>query len=817
MKLKISKLIHCTIVVASTVLLRGSFADPTVGPLPGGKRLLPTGQVIRPVGHLVTFQGRPVDLALSPDHGVVYLKDNRGLVVVDAHSYRVRQELPFTADGSSMHGIVVTPKGDRVYATDSGSRLAEATVGVDGKLSWSRQISLPAPLVGGSADGCGIALTADASTAYVCLSRNNSLALVDLVTGTVTAQIPVGVAPYDVVLSRDSKTAFVSDWGGRHPNTGDLQAPSSGTPTVVDARGVGASGCVSVVDLAQKHEIVQIPTGLHPSDMEMSRDGRRLFVANANSDTVSIIDTESRRAIQTLSLRIGKSGSSPTGVAVSPDHKALYVALGGANAVAVVDIRQFHRARVVGSIPAGWYPGAVAVDGRSVYVANVKGTGVEDRGDARGFNSNQFVGNVQIVATSAAHKAAVDQPSTVTNSPVFAGGIEHVVYILKENRTYDQLFGDLKQANGDPKLCVYGREITPNHHALAEQFVLLDNYYCNGVISADGHSWATEGNVTDHLEKSFGGFARSYTFGDDPLTYSSTGFLWDDFLAHGKTFRNYGEMDYADPPPGKNWAALQAASTAQETVTGFKHSIGIANLRRYTDPDYPGWNLDIPDAVRADIFLRKFAVDQKNGTFPNLVFIYLPSDHTSATASGKPTPRAYVADNDLALGRIVEAISTSRFWKNTCIFVNEDDPQDGFDHVDGHRSICLVVSSYSARRRVVHQWCNQTSVLHTMERMLGLPPMNRMDASAPVMTACFNNTADPTSYRCLPSRVPLDETNPPASSLGGKRRRWARASDAMDWSKPDVNSDELLNVILWHEAKGMTAPYPSAHGAVDRR
>jgi hypothetical protein len=388
---------------------------------------------------------------------------------------------------------------------------------------------------------------------------------------------------------------------------------------------------------------------------------------------------------------------------------------------------------------------------------------------------------------------------------------EHVVYVIKENRTYDQVFGDITEGNGDAKLCIYGQTITTNHHALARQFVLLDNYYCNGVVSADGHAWATEGHVTDYLEKAFGGFTRSYTWGDDPLSYSSSGFLWDNVLGHGLTFRSYGEMDYAATvPEDATFEQIYKDYRDRTNKIAFKHSIGIERLRRYSAPDFPGWNLKIPDVQRVDRFLREFRQAEREGEWPNLVMIFLGNDHTSGTQPGMPTPRAQVADNDLALGRLVEAISHSKFWPKTCIFVIEDDPQDGFDHVDGHRSLCLCISPYSKRKQVVSHFYNQTSVLHTMERILGLPPMNQMDALAPVMDACFTETADLTPFQALPNGVPLDEMNKKVHHLNGKQRTWALRSQELDFSRRDRADDDTLNRILWYAAQGAETPYPSS-------
>jgi len=404
------------------------------------------------------------------------------------------------------------------------------------------------------------------------------------------------------------------------------------------------------------------------------------------------------------------------------------------------------------------------------------------------------------------------RPVPVPRRPGQPSLFNHVVYILKENRTYDQLFGDLPQGNSDPTLCTFGREVTPNHHALAEEFVLLDNYYCNGVLSADGHAWAMEGYATDYLEKSFGGWTRSYPFaGDDPLSFAPTGFLWDHVLLHGLSFRNYGEMCKTTPQPGSaQWPEIWADYRSGKGQIRFQHDIPIEALRRYSCPDAPGWNMRIPDALRADVFLREFAGYEERGDWPNLILIYLPSDHTSGTRPGAPTPRAQVADNDLALGRIVERISRSRFWPKTCIFVNEDDPQNGFDHVDGHRSLCLVISPYTKRGAVIRRFYNQTAVLHTITRIFGLPPLNQMVAAAPLMTECFTTRPDFRPYQCRPNQIPLDEMNPPTAALRGDARHWAEKSLALDFEEVDRADEDTLNRILWHSAKGPEAPYPAA-------
>jgi YVTN family beta-propeller protein len=675
---------------------------------------------------------------------------------------------------------------------------------------------------------------------------NNSLGIVNLASGKLEGEIAVGVAPYGIALSKDRSLAYVTNWGGRRAKTGEKTAKSGGTNTLIDERGIAKSGTVSVVDLKERKAVAEIAVGLHPADIKMNRAGTRLYLANANSDTVSVIDVGARKVVETILVRPDASlpfGSASNAMCLSADERTMFVACGGNNAVAVVRLGEGGPSAVEGFIPAGWYPGAVATDGKHVYVANVKGVGSRGASTqpAKGWGVKQYLGTVTKVEVPAKDRldgytaqvmsdARVPQslaawergqegvkatpvPQRVGEPSVF----EHVVYVIKENRTYDQVLGDMGKGNGDPRLCVFGKEITPNHHALAEQFVLLDNYYCNGVLSADGHAWATEGVAVDYLEKAFGGFNRSYPFaGDDPLAFASSGFIWDNALLHGLSFRNYGEMSDVRLPKDTKWMDVYQDWKSGAPKIKLTQAMANESLRRYSCPTYPGWNLNVADAVRIDVFLKEFEAAKAKGEWPNLVIVYLPSDHTSGTKEGSPTPAAQVADNDLALGKLVDAVSHSKFWAKTCIFVIEDDPQAGFDHVDGHRSLCLVVSPYTKRGQVVSKFYNQTSVLHTMELMLGLPPMNQFDAMAPAMRECFTETADLRPYKGLPNKVPLDQMNPKKGDLKGAAEEQARLSEGLDLSEPDRADEDVLNRILWHAMRGVDVRYPAefagAHG-----
>jgi YVTN family beta-propeller protein/autotransporter-associated beta strand protein len=804
--------------------------DLQVGQRPAGEQVIPSKQILRAAGHSLQFAGRPVDLALSPDRQRVYVKNINSLLVLDAASWRIVQTLNYPGNGASMHGIAVSPDGTHVYVTGSGNELYDWRIGTDGLATFVRTIALP----GGSAP-CGLALSTNGATAYVCLSILNTLAAVNLANGTVTRQTKVGIAPWDVALSPDGTTAYVSDWGGRFPRAGEPTATSAGTPVLVDHRGVAASGVISFVDLASGSEIAQVATGLHPSDLELSADGTTLYVANANSDTVSVVDTATRQVKETVLVRPDPTfpyGSAATGLALSDDGQLLFVATAGINAIAVLELPNASHTNTVlrGFIPTDWYPGALASHGRQLYAVNVKGLGSRlgqpanttwqigsflgtanripfpdaeslSKMTAQVFEDGRIPHIRQTQRLLRPNQPPVPVPARVGEPSVF----RHVLYILKENKTYDQIFGDLPQGNGDPNLCIFPDSVSPNHHALARQFVLLDNFYCNGVNSSDGHSWSTEANNTDHLEKSFGGFVRSYSFGDDPLTYSSTGFIWNNVLEHGLTFRNYGEMDYASTSPAATWLQLYNDYLNHRRTVRWVQNIGIESLRRHSSTNVPGWNLNIPDVLRAEGFIQELNQAQAAGSWESFHLLYLSNDHTG----GPPSPRAQVADNDLALGQVVEAVSKSMFWSNTVIFVIEDDPQSGYDHVDGHRSICLVISPYTKRGEVISTFYNQAGVLHTMERILGLPPMNQQDAMAPLMSECFTTTPDFTPYRALPNNVPLTEGVATTGALTPKDKYWAKKLQQLDLSRPDLIDEDVFNRYIWYRIKG-DAPYPAA-------
>ncbi|HEX5270468.1 MAG TPA: bifunctional YncE family protein/alkaline phosphatase family protein [Gemmataceae bacterium] len=855
-----------TILLAALVMAGTTRADEPdtlkVGVQPDGRIVVPTNQILDPAGRQITFPGRPVDLALAEDGRVLVVKCNRTLEFIDLASGKVKQSLPLPSGvidpkpGFGVVGLIV--RGDRVYAGDAQNMVRVAERQASGRYALAeKHVELMKPRVGGAADPAGMALLAG-DEMMVTSTRGNTVQVVNLATGQAEQAAGVGVAPF-AVLPVGPGRVYVSNWGGDPPSAGDAQGVSSGTPVRIDPRtGVANHGTVSVVAAlpGKWKQVKTIEVGLHPCAMAASPRGRFVYVANAASDTVSVIDRRTDTVVETIAIRPeGRLpfGSGPNALAVSPDGGTLYVANGTNNCLAVVRLGTIgfdadpgdgrpEKSAVVGLIPTGWYPGAVVLspDGKTLYVANVKGHGSlsQPRPKLLGKQTYDYLGSVSVIpvpdaARLAKYTATVNANNRLAHSlaglekprpdakplPVPArhgepSVIKHVIYVIKENRTYDQLLGDMKEGDGDPNLVMFGEDVTPNHHRLAREFTLFDNFYCSGVLSADGHTWVNEAYVSDYLERTFGGFTRSSPDdGSDPLAYVPTGFLWDNALARKKTFRNYGEYVKTTYLPEKStWAEWYAEHKAPGTHPRLKAAAkaNIKSLEPYTHPSYPWFPLLMPDVSRARLFIDELKEFEKKGEFPNLVYMTLPCDHTTATKPGFPTPRASVADNDLALGRIVEAVSHSKFWPETCIFVVEDDPQNGFDHVDGHRTVALVISPYTKRKYVDHTNYNQTGMVKTIELVLGLPPMNQLDLSATAMRNCFDSRPDPAPYVCVPNRVALDEMNPPLNKLQGKALDWARKSLALDLDEADEADEDTLNRILWHATRG-DAPYPERY------
>ena len=808
-----------------------------VGVQPDGSILVPSNQFLRPAGFQVYLPGRPVDQALTTDEKYLVVKNKDDLDLIRLSDRKVIQSLAFEKSGASFTGICLSQDGNTVYVTDAEDWICVAGFDKNRVMHWKEHIKLPAPAIGDAPVPGGVALNDKGDKLYVTLSRNNSLGVVDLSDNSVT-EIAVGIAPFSVIYSPASKV-YVSNWGGRRPEAGESAYNSSGSRVLVDpGSGIANNGSVSVVDLIHNIQIKNIEVRLHPCGMVLSPDGRKLYVACANSDIISVISTDSDEVIDSISVHNQKDvlfGSSPVDLAISPDGKYLYVADGTENAICVIQTGT--PAKILGNIPTGWYPGSVLLNrtGEILYVANVKGIGSRNQlTDSRGFNSHDHLGSVSIIPLPDENELQKMTKTVYLNnsisgkhneSPFSSAGAKkvpvpvlpaqtsffrHVVYIIKENRTYDQVFGDMSQGNGDTSLVEFGREVTPNHHLLAEKFVLLDNFYCSGVLSADGHQWTDEAYVTDYIEKSFGDFTRSYPYdGDDALAYASSGFIWDNALKHGLTFRDYGEFANAVIEPEE--ASFTDIYQDFRNGTNKVRIMAKANLEQLTPymcPSFIGFPNSVSDEYRAAEFIKELKEFERNDNFPNFIIMLLPNDHTSGTQPGMPTPKAAVSDNDLALGQIVEAISESKFWKETCILVTEDDPQAGLDHVDGHRTVGLVISPYTKRGEVISTYYSQINMVRTIENILGLPPMNQLDLSSEPMADCFTDKPDFEPYKSVKNNIPPDEVNPPLVSLAGDQLYWAKKSMEQDLEEADRIDEDVFNRIIWHSVKGYDRPYP---------
>ena len=838
----------------------------------------PVNQLVTPAGIQVELpRVRPNALALSPDGKLLVTAGlTHELVVVEPATGTISQHVAFPSDKIqeeapvsteildankkpqlSFTGLAFSPDGSRIYLANVNGDLMVFGVGRSNVVSPLFSIPLP------SADAprrtndipAGIAVSRDGKKIYVALNLSNRLAELDAATGKVLRLWEVGVAPFDVVLCRNK--IYVSNWGGRRPDANSVTGPAGrGMLVRVDERSIASEGSVSIIDLDSELPTANSEhlTGLHACALALSPDGKYLVVANAGSDTLSVIDTRTDNIVETICARQNPGdpfGAQPNALAFDKSGEKLFVCNGTQNAVAVIQFKP-GESKLLGLIPAGWFPGAIAFDARQkkIYIANIKGNGAKKEkprtglGAGFGFNTKQYNGSLSLVPVPSEKELAAFTKTALANLryPLLAQAklpprenqlpqpvpervgepsvIQHVIYIIKENRTYDQVLGDVTNGNGDAGLCVFGERVTPNQHKFVRDFVLLDNTYCSGVLSADGHNWTDSGIATDYLEREFAGFPRSYPSGGgedarDALAYSPAGFIWNDALAHGKTLRDFGEFTASK----KHWQ--DAARTNKLTFLDCYHDFvngsnaivyecepDIESLRPYLVTNTLGWDLDVPDIFRAAQFIKELEKCEAADNFPNLTIVWLPNDHTSGTKTNSPTPRAQVADNDLAFGQIVEAVSHSKFWKDTCIFAVEDDPQNGWDHVSGYRTTAYVISPFTKRGAVIGTQYNQTSLLRTMELMLGLPPMNQMDATATPMFDCFTNIPDFTAYDAVPNNVPLDEMNKPAKEIeDSKLRKDALVSAKLPLDKPDQCPEDVLNRILWRATMG-AKPYP---------
>ena len=872
----------------------------TVGPQLNGSIVASDNQLLTPGGITVQL-GSPVRakaVAINPNtatHSAAVLLMNaaESVIVFDTTTGAVLQRyVPVSVSGStfkddpkgSFAGIAYTPDGSKLLFSQDDSQVQVANVSPkNGELTPSAVIPIPAPnnpnlYTPGTANPGGIALVDD-NEGLVALNASNALGVINLSNGSLIAQIPVGNAPNHVIVA--GNYAYVANEGGRPATASDFTTLSDGTPMVADqTTGAATTGTVSVVN-ASGQVAATIDVGLRPAGMAQANGF--VYVANAYSDTISVINTTTNKVTRTIPVGVplpnGAFGAGADDVAVVDNR--LYVTLGQSNAVAVVDLTKPDAQAVVGYIPTLYFPTSIAFDpanGRLV-VANDKGLGAQGSiGTAHGveaFNTHQDTGTVNLIKIPSNSALIEDTAKVVRNnhwlSPyakVGAGNadpnavavavpahigepslIKHVWYIIKENRTYDQMLGDVTQGAGDASLAVFGANV-PNQHSLIQRFPLLDNLYAPSRQSADGHPWTIEAGSFYSNDIQSPDWIRSYPGGNDndALTFTAKGYIWTNAVKKGLNVKIYGEWSDAsvvanNPATGAPYTWADFYNTSLFNETGGKQGANVVPpnsdseqsqipaVNALLDPHYPSFNLGIPDQYRMDYYLPLLAAQDAADQVPNLTVIWLPDDHTNGTTTGTPLPNNYEADNDLALGRLVEAISHSKVWSSSAIFVTEDDSQDGVDHIDGHREPAYIISPYAAAPqapgvgKVINTTYTVVNMERTIENILGVQPLTQFDRVASPMFDAFQNTPDNTPFTHVPANTPLNigpgnvpipGTGPANYTLNTHRmspfeKSWMLASDRImrpNMTKADIVDENFLNHVIWYSATGWHRPYP---------
>jgi YVTN family beta-propeller protein len=793
------------LLISIAVLLLSSRLVAQTPALPGpsnNRTLLPNGWYLTPAGQSIPLTSDlPLNMALAPDGIHVAVTNNGdGRQSIDLVNMEKNKVVSSVTIGKAWLGLTFSKRHHYLYASGGNDNIIIRYILSGDSLINKDTLRLGRPWPDDKISPTGLTLDETSDRLYVVTKEDETLYVCSTKTMKVLDKIPLGAEAYTCLLNPQHTELYISAWGGRK---------------------------IWIVDTKTNALLDSIPTGDHPTDMAMTATGKWLYTADANSNSVTVIDVRSRKVVETLHTALSPDapiGSTTNSVCLSPNGKTLYIANADNNNLAVFDVSDPGHSRSLGFIPVGWYPTCIRTHGSKILVTNGKGLSsmpnplAEQPGQPRnkkgykasGDNIDQYIGSMLKGSLSV---MAVPDPATLAaytrqvyaNTPYSAqreqqapgepgnpiprkagesSPIKYVFYVLKENRTYDQVLGDMTQGNGDTSLCLFGRGITPNAHSLSETFVLLDNFYVDAEVSADGHNWSMAGYATDFVEKNwpsnYSGRGGNYDFdGSRPVANPTKGFIWNYCQRAGVSFRNYGEFEDNGPP------TLKVLRDADHYC------------RRYT-----GWNLDTQDIRRESIFEQDFDSLIKAGAVPHFSTVYLPNDHTSGLTKGDYTPIAQIADNDLALGRLVDHISHSAIWSQCAIFVLEDDAQDGPDHVDAHRSPAYVISPYIRHGSVNHTMYSTTSVLRTMELILGLPPMSQYDAAATPMYGCFSPTPDTSAYTALPAGVDINTRNTASTPS-------AALSAHFDLTHADAVPDALLNEVIWKAVKGENSPVPA--------
>jgi YVTN family beta-propeller protein len=787
-----------------------------VGPLPGGGFLLNSGWKLDPVGKQVPLDTLPISSAMTPD-GKYLLVLNAGyrppsVSVIEIATGTVVENQKLE---DAWLGLAIGPSRDRVYIGGGSTASVIELRLTDGKLERARTFPVVDPARRTPQDFIGdIAFSPDGRLIYASDLYRDSLAVINPQSGMVISRIKTGRRPYRIAFAPDGKSFFVTHW---------------------------ADGTMGHYDTATGSLLTNVRIGQHPTDMVWQNGGppdaappeageqpavaARIFVAAANTNNVYVVGVSAGKELSVIeSINVAMTprqplGMTPSGLALAPDGKRLFVVCSDANVAAVVDIST-ERSRVEGFIPTGWYPTAARVLPSGTLVV-LNGKGLRSYANpADGPNPSKrpagehqepgirpgYVGYMQTGTASWIEPFTAEQLDAWTKRAMANSAyrdskldesypvppIQHVLYIVRENRTYDQVLGDIGKGNSDASLTLFGEEVTPNLHKLAREFVLLDNFYVNADVSADGHNWSTAAIAPDYVQKlwpnQYAGRRKNYDFEEqDPASLPPAGYIWTGAASTGVSLRNYG-YTIAN--------TREIAEPGQPQVTTVRDPI----LTKFTNRLYRGFDLKYPDVERAKVFLADLAEWEKNGQMPRLMVMRLGNDHTSGIAAGAIAPLSAAADNDLAVGRIVDGVAKSRFWPNMLICILEDDAQNGPDHVDSHRSPAFLISPFVKRHSIDSTMYNTASMLRTIELILGLRPMTQFDAAARPMFAAFQLQADPAPYTVEQARQPLDAKNPATPA--------AAASNRMNFEEADQNDDDELNDILWRAIRKDAPPPP---------
>ncbi len=762
---------------------------------------LPNGWAISMIGKSLPLGDLPLNIAVSNAKKLFAVTNNgqstQTIQLFDAVKLTMLDSIVIK---KSWLGLKFSSNDKYLYASGGNDNIVIRYQILNKKLSVLDTFVVGKPLPE-KISVAGIEVDDSKQKLYVVTKDNNSLYVINLTTKKVELQKDLGGEGYTCILSPDKKNLYISCWGGGKVLVFDTQKQ-----TITDA----------------------IPVGSNPNDMCITKKGDYLFVANANDNSVSVIDTKNKKVIETLNTALypnAPSGCTTNSVALNQKDNVLYIANADNNCLAVFDVTKAGSSKSMGFIPTGWYPTCVRIVSNNLLVSNGKGftslanpygpdptkktekvnyqSGENFKKEKIQYIGSLFQGTLSIIGIPDQKQLAVYSQTVYQNTPYSkkseteAEGsptnpiptrlgnpspIKYVFYVIKENRTYDQVLSDVAGGNGDTSLLIFGKKITPNQHSLVENFVLLDNFYTNGEVSADGHNWTMGAYATDFLEKtwptSYGRRGGSYDAeGNRAIANNKNGFLWDMCKKQGVTYRTYGEF-----------------------AENYKANIPV--LKGHFCTYFTGWNTKVMDTTRFSQWKREFDSLLLVGKVPQLNTLRFPNDHTEGLKKGHLSPYAMVADNDLAVGLFVEHLSNSPIWKETVIFIVEDDAQNGPDHVDAHRTTAYVAGGYVKRNFIDHTMYSTSSMLHTIEMILGLPPMSQYDAAAPTMWRCFTDTANLTPFKSLPTQIDLKEKNI-------SMNKWSRMSEEYDFSMEDRVPDDVLNEIIWAATKGENAVCPA--------